>query len=641
MRPLPRLSSTAAVLLAAPAVLLAVWGVLFGAGGIAPGATELIAAGTVLPAGVVLGLMAWGRWPFTLPSPTVLLAAGGLALFTIVAALSGLWSLSAAQSESTAILASGYLGALILGLLLGPALPRPGVTFATGLTALATVASTWALIARSFAATTGVQLSPRLSGTLTLPNALAVLALAGVFGGLALAAHRDVRLRALGGAVAAVNALALVLTSSRSGLGLTVIGIVVLLLLLPTPPRMRLAGLIAILPAIALGFRAARWTAFTAPEQSVQPAGWQLIITTAVAVVLGAAIAAVFHRVMPGNDPAGTPRRATRRTLLIAIGGVVLLGVAVIVRAGGIGGTIDAIRAGFTSPVGQAGVRVGIGSNYRDHWWATAWDGFTDKPWHGWGAGTFRLLEQITQNPTQVTDSAHNTILEVLAGVGLVGGLPFIVGGIALVAMAVAGIRRPRPGDAIGAAVIAVVAGGFLLQGLVDVDWSLAAMGVIIYAAIGAIAPVDRSQTPITPPWRAISGVLCVGLVAAGLFAVPFWLSARETVESQSLIVDDPAAALTLAASAHRLNPLAVPPLLAEADARESLGDSAGARSALQAAIRLEPSNYEAWLAYGTYLAFAWDDPEGGRQALQWAARLSGGDESVFVVLDAVPPAGQ
>lgn len=641
MRPLPRLSSTAAVLLAAPAVILAIWGVLFGAGGIAPGATELIAAGTILPAGVVLGLMAWGRWPFALPNRATLVAAGGLALFTIVAALSGLWSLSAAQSESTAILASGYLGALILGLLLGPALPRPGVTFATGLTALATVASTWALIARSFSATTGVQLSPRLSGTLTLPNALAVLALAGVFGGLALAAHRDVRLRALGGAVAAVNALALVLTSSRSGLGLTVIGIVVLLLLLPTPPRMRLAGLVAILPAIVLGFRAARWTAFTAPEQSVQPAGWQLIITTAVVVVLGAAIAAVFHRVMPGNDPAGTPRRATRRTLLIAVGGVALLGIAVVVRAGGIGGTIDAIRAGFTSPVGQAGVRVGIGSNYRDHWWATAWDGFLDKPWHGWGAGTFRLLEQITQNPTQVTDSAHNTILEVLAGVGLLGGIPFLVGGIALVVMAIAGIRRPRPGDAIGAAVIAVAAGGFLLQGLVDVDWSLAAMGVIIYAAIGAIAPADQPQTRITAPWRAISGVLCVGLVAAGLFALPFWLSARQTVESQSLIVDDPAAALTQAASAHRLNPLAVPPLLAEADARESLGDSAGARRALQEAIRLEPSNYEAWLAYGTYLAFAWDDPEGGRQALQWAARLSGGDESVFVVLDAVPPPGQ
>ena len=273
------------MLLAVPAVLVAIWGVLFGAGGIAPGATELIAAGTALPAGVALGLMACGRWPFVLPNPASLVAAGGLALFAVVAALSGFWSLSPAQSVSTAILASGYLGALALGLLLGPTLRRPGTVFATGLTALATVASTWALIARSFGETTGVQLSPRLSGTLTLPNALAVLALIGVFGGLALAAHRDLRLRALGGAIAAVNALALVLTSSRSGLGLTVIGIVILLLVLPTPPRLRLSGLVAILPAIVLGFRAASWTAFTAPEQSVQAAGWQLVIATVVAIM--------------------------------------------------------------------------------------------------------------------------------------------------------------------------------------------------------------------------------------------------------------------------------------------------------------------------------------------------------------------
>lgn len=625
------------MLLAVPAVLVAIWGVLFGAGGIAPGATELIAAGTALPAGVALGLMAFGRWPFVLPNPASLVAAGGLALFAVVAALSGLWSLSPAQSVSTAILASGYLGALALGLLLGPTLRRPGTAFATGLTALATVASTWALIARSFGGTTGVQLSPRLSGTLTLPNALAMLALIGVFGGLALAAHRDVRLRALGGAIAAVNALALVLTSSRSGLGLTVIGIVILLLVLPTPPRLRLSGLVAILPAIVLGFRAASWTAFTAPEQSVQAAGWQLVIATVVAIILGAALAAFFHRVMPGNDPAGTPRRASQRTLLIAVAGLLLMAIAVVVRAGGIGDTVAAIRAGFTSPVGQAGVRVGIGSNYRDHWWETAWDGFTAEPLLGWGAGTFRLLEQTTRNPTQVTDSAHNTLLEVLAGVGLLGGLPFIAAGIALVVMALRALRRPRTDDATGVTVVVVASFAFLLQGLVDVDWSLAAIGVVVYAAIGAIAPADRLQTRIAPAGRAIAGVLCIGLIAAGLLALPFWLSARQTVESQNLIVDDPTTALALAASAHRSNPLAVPPLLAEADARESLGDSRGARVALQEALRLEPSNYEAWLAYGTYLAFAWNDPVGGRAALQWAALLSGGDESVFVVLDAVP----
>ena len=638
MRPLPRLSPTAALLAAAPGAVLAVWGVLFAAGGIAPGAAELIAAGTALPAAAVLGLIAVGVWPFALPRLPGLVAAGGLALFAAVAALSALWSLSPSDSVSTAILASGYVGALALGLLVGPALPRPGVVFATGLTALATVASGWALVARSFAATTGVQLSPRLSGTLTLPNALAVLALAGIFGGLALAAHPRARLRALGGAVAAVNALALVLTSSRSGLGLAVIGVLALLLILPTPPRMRLAGLVAIAPAAVLGFRIAHWTAFTAPQQSVDPAGWGLVGASIVAAALGAGIAVVLHRALPGHDPAGAPRRATRRTLAITAAGIVVLAAAVIVRAGGIRGTFDAVRAGFTGPVGQSGVRVGIGSNYRDHWWATAWDGFTAEPLHGWGAGTFRLLELITQKPTQITDSAHNTILEVLAGTGLVGGLPFLAASVALGVMAVLAIRHPRRDDAIGATVTAMAALAFLLQGFVDVDWSLAAEGVIVAAALGAIAPGPTVQRLITAPWRAVGGVLCVGLVAAGLVGVPFWLSERQTVESQDLIAEQPLEALALASSAHRLNPLAVAPLLAQADAFESLGDSRRAQVALIEAIRREPRNFEAWLDYGTYLAFAWGNVEGGRAALEHAARLSGDDGSVYVVLDTLPP---
>jgi cytochrome c-type biogenesis protein CcmH/NrfG len=96
-------------------------------------------------------------------------------------------------------------------------------------------------------------------------------------------------------------------------------------------------------------------------------------------------------------------------------------------------------------------------------------------------------------------------------------------------------------------------------------------------------------------------------------------------------------AALQQAASAHRYNPLSVPPLLAEADAYEALGDHASARAALEQAIRLEPKNYEAWLLYGTYLAFSWGDENAGRSALMWAAKLSGGDESVYVVLDTIP----
>ena len=637
MRPLPRFSSTAAALLAAAPILLAIWGVLFGAGGLAPGATDLIAASTTLPAGVILGLIAVGWWPFSVPARLNVIAAGGLVLFSLVAALSGFWSLSAAESENAAILSAGYVGALALGILLAPALRHPGVTFATGLTALATIASTWALVARSFATTTGVQFTPRLSGTLSLPNALAILTLAGVFGGLGLTAHAKPHYRAIGGAIVGINVLALVLTSSRSGLGLALIGIFAMQLALPAAPRMRLIGLLTLVPAAVLGFRIATWPAFTDTSKLVASAGWGLVAAAVVAAAVSALIGWGAPRVLPGADPTAQRGRASRRSVAIAGGTLGVLFIGLVAKAGGPIGTIEAIRAGFTGPVGQSGVRIGIGSNLRDHWWQTAWQGFTAEPLHGWGAGTFRLLEQISRAPAYTTGSTHNTILEALAGTGLLGGIPFIVSGVALVALAVQGVRRPRPGDAVGTTVVAIGAIAFLAQGLVDVDWSLAAQGIIVYAAIGAIAPASAPTSRITRPWRIGFGAVAIALVTAGLFALPFWLSERQTARSESLLLDDPAAARVLAASAHRFNPLATGPLVIQADALQELGDTAGARRSLEAAIRREPENYEPLLAYGTYLGYAWNDPVAGRAALERAALLSGGDPSVSVVLDTLP----
>jgi cytochrome c-type biogenesis protein CcmH/NrfG len=124
----------------------------------------------------------------------------------------------------------------------------------------------------------------------------------------------------------------------------------------------------------------------------------------------------------------------------------------------------------------------------------------------------------------------------------------------------------------------------------------------------------------------------------AGLFAVPFWLSARDTEQSARALPDDPALALEEAAMARSLNPLAVEPLLAEAEAREALGDPDGAATALRRAIALEPQNYEPWLFYGTFLAFTWERTDEGRAALEQARRLSGDEPSVLTVLESLPP---
>lgn len=638
MRPLPRLSPTAALLLAAPGVVLAAWGLLFGAGGLAPGAASLIVAGTTIPAAVILGLIAMGRWPSPRPESLALIAAGGLGVFSIVAAASATWSMSPSRSSADAMLAAAYLGAFALGLLLGPALKRPGTVITAGITAVATAAGVWALVARSFEATTGVQFTPRLSGTLSLPNALAILVLAGLFGALALCAHRDARLRALGGLAVGVNTLALILTSSRSGLGLALIGIVVMQLVLPAAPRMRLIGLMAMTPAIALGFWIATWPTFNAIEKSVPAAGRGLVFATVIVAALGAAIAIVGPHVLPGSHPTGHRGRASRRTVAAALIVLVVLAAAVVIRSGGPTATVDAVRAGFTGSVDQTGVRIGIGANLRDYWWRTAWDGFAANPLRGHGAGTFRLLEQTTQEPAYTTDSAHNTVLEVLSGTGLLGGIPFLIGGAALIALAIRSLRRAPDKDAEGATVAVIAALAFLAQGLVDVDWDLAAQGVLAFAAIGAVSHACAYREHHQRAERVIAAGSASVLLVAGLLAIPFWLSARQTEESGRILLDDPQSALELALSAHRHNPLAVEPLLAEADAREALQDRTGAQAALLRAIDREPENFEGWLYYGTYLAFAWGEPMEGRLALERALDLSGGDPSVLSVYESLPP---
>lgn len=631
---------TIGVCLAAPAALAVIAGVLFGAGGLSPGVATAIAATAAIPAAIALGLIAIGQWPYARPSGAALVGASGLLVFAVMAALSITWSLSAARSRNDAILAVGYLGALILGGILAPAVRRPGTVITAYLTGLATVASAIAILTRSFTITTGVQFTPRLSGPLSLPNAMAIIALAGLLGGMGLAIHRDARVRALGGAVIGINGLALILTSSRSGLGLAALGVVALALVLPAGPRMRLIPLVALIPTAVVGLRIASWPAFTDPSKLVAAAGWGLLIAALLVAALGALIAFFADPVARGLGlRADGPRgRASRRTLAIAGIALALVALAVVVRNDGPRGTVDAVRAGFASPVDESGVRIGLGANFRDHWWITAWNGFTAEPLLGDGAGTFRLLEQTTRDPSFTTDSAHNTVLEALAGTGLVGGLAILIGGGGLVVMAVQGVRHARRDDEVGAAIAATAAIAFLLQGLVDVNWDLAAQGMVAFAAFGALGWSRAPAEALRVPLRVAIAALGVVILIAGAFGVPSWLGARAAERSAVLVETDPPAALEAALSAHRYDPLAVEPLLAEAEARESLGDDAAARRTLARAIAREPENYEPWLFYGILVGLSLGDTERGREALERALRLSGGDPSVRGILDEYPP---
>jgi Flp pilus assembly protein TadD len=86
-------------------------------------------------------------------------------------------------------------------------------------------------------------------------------------------------------------------------------------------------------------------------------------------------------------------------------------------------------------------------------------------------------------------------------------------------------------------------------------------------------------------------------------FAAP-WVAARDVRSAYAAI--DAGKARGAAGDgrrAHSLNPLAVDPLLAEAAAKEQLGDDGAARRLYVQAIDVQPLNWRPWFSLGSFEA--------------------------------------
>ncbi len=613
-------------LLAAPLGIACLGALVAGGAGTGVGAMTVVVIATLLTLAVGATLIAAGRLPAPAPGPAGIAASICLSLFAALCAASTDWSLSPARSRDAALIAAAYAAAYLIGMTLVPLAPRPGVTSAAVLAALGSAASATALAARSIDATTGVQLTARLAGTVGNPNLLAVAAALGVLGGMALVVDGTLRERALGGALIAGNAFVIVISGSRAGLGLTLLAGLALALLGDRRPLVRLAPLAPLAPALVLGLWASTWQAFTLGlPGTMRSAGPGLLAVAALAVVLGAVPAVLLpatlarRAALRRDSRRGVPvsRVALALLLLAAIGGGLW-------QLGAIGGEAR-----------QDGIRVGsLSTNERSHWWGTALDAFTDRPLAGHGAGTFRILEDSTRSPSSTTDSAHDIVLDALAGTGILGGLLVLGAGIAIVGAAAAGVRLAEPEDDLGALCAALAGGIVLAHGLVDVTWDAVALGVPATVVLGGLASRSprgvrrRLQRGGTP------GLLRAGGTAAGLagllvaaLAVPPWLAARDVDGSGEALARDPGRALELARTAGRRDDASIAPLIAEADARALGGDPAGAEAALARAVRLEPRTWVPWWRLGRLVLAR--DPAAALPILERAAALAGGNRAV------------
>lgn len=258
-----------------------------------------------------------------------------------------------------------------------------------------------------------------------------------------------------------------------------------------TNPNFLAALLVLLLPWVFLGsHRASGWPARLA-------LGFLLAALLAALVATGSRGGVAGGLIGVGVAIAMSRLRPGRRTALIAAGGLLLAGGAVVWLSAGTG------RSVLLDPA-------------REFLFGQAWSTFAAHPLTGIGLGAFPRFQEPLPGALEssaIFRAPHNLYLTVAAETGLVGVL---AAGLALGLLLLTGVRGWLAGDPTRRAALAATFGtlaGVLVHGLVDsflfFGWYL--LGIVFVAAVIA-APAARNQRL---PGRI--GVLAGAALAAGL----------------------------------------------------------------------------------------------------------------------------
>ncbi len=532
-------------------------------------------------------------------------------------ALGVTWSLSSERSLADLSLVAGYLGILVLGVLVhrdrDRAIRHTVAALATAITMVAALALASRLRPGLFPA--AAQTSAFLPGTarrlawpLNYWNALAGLLALSLPMLLALATSA----RSLYGQAAAAAAMPLVvlcgyLTFSRGGALAAAVAVVAFIALAPERfPKLATTLVAGAGSAVLIAGASTRSALEHGYLDAAARHQGETLVLPIVIVCAGVALAQVgiglaWRHGTPPRILAISPRRS-RELLAAAIAALIV--VALLANAPA---KLSHAWRDFKNPTSAALGSVSLSrfgslsSHGRYEMWRAAVEATRGHLLVGSGPGTFQLLWlPRASRSVGYVQNAHSLFFETLAELGLVG-LALLVGFLVLIlGCAVALVVRSGYEERTRAAGVAAALTAFVVSAAFDWIWQVPALPAT-FLLLGAAVVAPTLDSRARRPGRLAVGALRAGAVVlalACLVAIGVPLATANAVQASQAAASrgDAALALRDAQQAARLEPGAASPQVQLALVEELRGNLPAALLAAERATRNEPANWSAWL---------------------------------------------
>jgi hypothetical protein len=536
-------------------------------------------------------------------------AVAALVVLSLLSAFSLGWSIDHDTGFTDVVRICAYLGVFLLaGLLLRPGSGRSALA---GVGGGLVVVSLLALGSRLLGIGAGdadlVATMPSSAGRLSYPvgywNALGSIAAMAVPVLIWLAATTRSR-AVITIALASVPPVILTadMTSSRGALVAAAIGVLIVVAASKYRARAVAAVAIAVFGSAPAIIAVALEPGILAGPGS-PPGRSELIVCLALLAGI-LAVGLIGPGLVARTGPSPVPGLRMRHLLAATL--VAMAATVALVGPGEIAGDFAVTAGREATPSGN---QLSVSGSGRAQFWSAALEAFEANPLRGIGGGSFGLWWNRHGSLETSVQSVHSEPLELLAELGPLGLVSFLV---FFAAVAVAGIprARPRDGSAAGAALGLVTTG--LVGVVIDWTWDVPAVAVPMLLAAAVLAGrslAAAGSVPVSavrrPPLRVPAPILAVVASAFALAAI--WAGGTLAVANDRLdasredvAVGNLAGAASAARSAAAIEPWSAEPWIRVATIEQAAGNATAARMAVERAIRLAPDDFRPWLLAAT-----------------------------------------